>query len=291
MKKAWLGLVAVGLMGASAYAGVVDIIFVVDESGSMGGEQAWLGTMVSSLDSGIVASGNTAQYGLVGFGASGSGGHTVAGHAHTVGGGQFGTAAQFATAASGLVLTGGTEDGWDGIDEALAYSFGAGHAVQIILVTDEDRDNVNGALTYANMVASLAGKSAVLNAVVNANYRNATTTGGIGVASSGNIYFADGSGGFTTAAGGYATAASGGGTTINDYVNMAWATGGAGWDLNILRLGGNNAASFTKAFVDIKVQEIVQQLVPLPSAAWAGLSLLGVLGVMRTRRRKTIELS
>jgi hypothetical protein len=290
MKKAWLGLVAVGLMGASAYAGVVDIIFVVDESGSMSGEQAWLGTMVSTLDSGIVASGNTAQYGLVGFGASGSGGHTVAGHAHTVGGGQFGTAAQFATAASGLVLTGGTEDGWDGIDEALAYSFGAGHAVQIVLVTDEDRDTLSGSgLTYANMVASLAGKSAVLNAVVNANYRNVTTTGGIGVDSDGNIYFANGSGGFTTSTGGIAYG--GDGSTRTQYVNMAWATGGAGWDLNILRLGGNNAASFTKAFVDIKVQEIVQQLVPLPSAAWAGLSLLGVLGVMRTRRRKTIELS
>jgi hypothetical protein len=289
MKKAWLGLVAVGLMGASAYAGVVDIIFVVDESGSMSGEQAWLGTMVSTLDSGIVASGNTAQYGLVGFGASGSGGHTVAGHAHTVGGGQFGTAAQFATATSGLVITGATEDGWDGIDEALAYSFGAGHAVQIVLVTDEDRDNVNGALTYANTLASLAGESAVLNAVVSANYRNVTSTGGIGVDSDGNIYFVDGSGGFTTSTGGIAYG--GDGSTRTQYVNMAWATGGAGWDLNILRLGGNNAASFTKAFVDIKVQEIVQQLVPLPSAAWAGLSLLGVLGVMRTRRRKTIELS
>lgn len=49
------------------------------------------------------------------------------------------------------------------------------------------------------------------------------------------------------------------GNDLDDYINMAIATGGATWDLNQLRAGGLTATSFTKAFVDLKVQEIIIQ--------------------------------
>jgi Mg-chelatase subunit ChlD len=55
--------------GAVAFAGMIatsgtalatpaaDVIFVVDESGSMSGEHAWLGTMVASMEANLIAAG------------------------------------------------------------------------------------------------------------------------------------------------------------------------------------------------------------------------------------------
>lgn len=283
MKRALLMIFTLALCGSTAFAASADVIVVVDESGSMGGEHAWIDDMISALDTGLANVGVTGRYGLVGFG----GGSThLLGHTHTVGGGEFGTAAQFATAAGTLLTNGSTEDGWDGIHDALGYSFDSGAAVNIILVTDEDRDTANGAWTYANTLAALVGKGALLNAVINGTFNPLTP---LGVDSDGNAYYADGSGGFTSTGGG--TFASGSGTTGVDYVDLAWDTGGAAWDLNLLRAGGLTAQSFTAAFVDIKVQEIQEQvegLVPLPGALPMGaglLALLGLGGAIRRRRR------
>jgi hypothetical protein len=260
-----------------------DVIAVVDESGSMSGEHAWLGTMVGSLESGLQGAGVTGpnRYGLVGFGGGG-GAHPVAGHQHNVGGGEFGTAAEFSTATAGLVISGGFEDGWDGIDHALSYSMRADAAKNMILVTDEDRDNNNGALTYANVLAALNGANVLLNAVVDANFRcgNFGANQVLGVDSTGRSFVADGAGGFTTCQGG--TFASGFGTTKTDYVDMAWATGGAAWNLNLLRAGGATAESFSNAFVAIKVQEIAQ---PSPEPATVLLMGLGLAAAVRRRMR------
>lgn len=250
-----------------------DIISVVDESGSMGGEHAWLSGMISGLDAGL----NTAagpdpisvQYGLVGFG--GAAAHGTPGHQHNVGGGQFGTAAQFGAATASLTLGGATEDGYSGIDAALNYNLRANAATHLILVTDEDRDNINAALNYNTILTAMQNENALLNAVLNINVRCGNGAVALGVNDSGTGYVADGSGGFTTCAG--ASVISGFGSTINDYVNLALATGGAAWDLNQLRAGGNTATSFTAAFVDIKVEEITRPAPEPESMALFGLAL------------------
>jgi hypothetical protein len=227
-------ILAASMMGAGSFAHAVpiyaDIVAIVDESGSMSGEHAWLGSMITSLDGELNTAGLTPnRYGLVGFGGSG-GAHPVAAHGHVVGSGQFGTAAEFSTAAGGLVISGGTEDGWDGIDLANTYSFRNGTARNYILVTDEDRDVVDNGLSYASILSSMTGTNTLLNAVVNASFKcDGHASGVLGIDSQGNGYVADGAGGYNTCTNGMAT--SGFGTTIADYVNLALATSGAAWDL------------------------------------------------------------
>ncbi len=281
-------LLAVGFTVSKASANpFADVVFVVDESGSMAGEHAWLDggdSIALNLETGLVNAGVLAnQYGLVGFG--GGGGH-LNGHQHDVGGvgSEFGTAAQFGTAANGLVTNGWSEDGWGGIDRALNYGFRAGSRRNIVLVTDEDRDN-NQPLTFNGVLNNLDNNNALLNAVVNATFRDGQGNVALGIDSEGNAYIADGMGGYTVAAGGVAIG--GFGSTIADYVNLALASGGAAWDLNLLRAGGLTGQSFSAAFIDIKVQEIVTQGVPEPATMLLlGAGLLGIGGM---RRRKEEE--
>jgi len=272
----WTAAFVIAVGTTSAMAQNAHTIFVVDESGSMSGEHAWLGEVVFDLDAGYNNAGITSNYGLVGFGSDSPAGRQI-----NVGGGEFGTAAEFDTATSNLLLDGAVEDGYDGIAKALSYNLTAS-AVNIILVTDEDRDNLaSNSLDFNSILADLLDAGALLNAVVNVNLQDNSATNAIGVDADGNAYIEDGSGGFTTTAGG--TAVSGANSTIADYVELAWDTGGAAWDLNQLRAGGLTAESFSAAFVDIKVAEVQQQLVPTPSAAIAGLAAVGLMIIRRRR--------
>ncbi|NES03879.1 MAG: PEP-CTERM sorting domain-containing protein [Okeania sp. SIO2F4] len=219
--------------------------------------------MIPQLDVALESEGITGnRYGLVGFGSGLQDGNL--GRPLAVGGGKFGTANEFANATNNLLLSGGVEDGYSAIDFALNnYTFREGVAVNFILVTDEYRNNRNFSLNFTNILEGLQRGTAdtsddiLLNAVVNANFVNDA----IGVNSEANAYMADGSGGFTTtqlpSLNGIVTRDEG--TTREDYIDLALASGGAGWNLNQLRAGGLTATSFTNAFIDIKVEEIEQQ--------------------------------
>ena len=128
----------------------------------------------------------------------------------------------------------------------------------------------------------LATNNALLNAVVDNPYTSDNNTSGVlGVDADGNAYVADGSGGFTTDTGG--TVGNGAGATEVDYAGMALTNGGATWDLDLLRVGGLTADSFTAAFVNIKVQEIQQQI-PVPAPGVIIILGLGIAGIAMRRR-------
>lgn len=235
-----------------------DVLVVIDESGSMSGEQRWIAEVVPQLDQNLQAFGVGSEsqenlYGLIGFGDS-----RVVPRSLLLGGKLLGSPTEFVQAANGLRVNGGTEDGWRGIEFALdTYPRRSGAVVNIILATDEDRDNTNSSITFNTVQAKLQANRALLNAVVNATIRCADNTSALGMDSTGVGYVADGNGGFTTCTG--ARAVSGSGTTVANYVNLAVQNGGAVWNLNFLRSGGHYARSFTNALLSIKVEEILNQ--------------------------------
>ena len=280
-------LAALSAPAAFAAATTADIVVIMDESGSMSGEQSWMSTTIGQLDLGLNANGLSGnRYGLVGFGANAATSGADLVRQINVGGGQFGTAAQYATASAGLVVNGATEDGWAGINFANGYSFRGNAARNYILVTDEDRDNTNAALNYAGMLASLTSTNTLLNAVVSASFECGDGSDALGMFSGGKGYKANGSGGFTTCTGAHLV--SDAGNTDTTYVQLALESGGAAWDLNILRAGGLGATSFTAAFIDGKVQEIIVQPPAIPEPETYALMLggLAVVGWMARRRKQ-----
>lgn len=277
-----------GIASTARAATTSDTIVIIDESGSMSGEQAWIQNMIQALDIELQAAGVTNnRYGLVGFGSRGRTGDAL-GRSLNVGSGLFGNATEFATSASSNLLTNGSfEDGYSGIDYALNnYTFRNGAAKNIIFVTDEDRDNGNSALSFSSTLSSLQSGGYLFNSVLNNKFSGDGGQNALGIDFNNNAYYADGSGGVTTTGGGLV--GNGYRSTETDYVPLSLQTKSASWDLNQLRRGGLFADSFTKAFVDIKVQEIVTDpgtSVPEP-ASMLGLGVMATAGAVSVAKKR-----
>ncbi|MEL4895615.1 PEP-CTERM sorting domain-containing protein [Crocosphaera sp. Alani8] len=241
--------------------------------------------MILDLDMVLNDAGVDARYGLVGYGTNQKGGGPGQDpYQNDVGGDQFGTASEFSTAADGLVASGGIEDGYEAIIFALNnYTIRSNAVLNIVLVTDEDRD-VTTLDSYDSVLAALTDKGAILNAVVN-NPLGSSSSNLNALGIDGNdAFFADGNGDYNTQAGNFV--GNGAGNTENDYVPMALATEGAVWNLNQLRVGGLTGESFTKAFVDIQVQETVPdtRAVPEPTTVLGLLAFGG--GCLLSKKNK-----
>lgn len=181
--------------GSGGGSGFADIILIVDESGSMM-EHAWIADMVQDLDDALLdvgigtATGFENRFGLVGFGA-----YNPAPRSIPVGAGNalFGTSQELAAKVDQLEVSGDTEDGYAAIMFALSnYTFREDAAVNLILLTDEDRDDINwgGGQTYQDVFDELDQCGAMLNVIVDAQFATPPTPvarlGGSGTLTAGN---------------------------------------------------------------------------------------------------------
>lgn len=228
---------------AQSAPSTVNLIFVVDESGSMSGEHAFLGQVATDIEASLLGVGvSQVNYGLTGYGSSSD----VAGRIINVGGGSYGNAAQFASATGDLVLSGGTEDGYSGINLALnSYNLSNG-ATTIVLVTDEDRDVVNPGLSFGSIQSALDAQNIGLVTVVNAGLQD--TNGNAAIATDGFTALIQDGTSYTV--GLYDGVTNAFGTTEADYIALALSgDAGCAADLNVLRDGGDNAQAFSEVFV------------------------------------------
>ncbi|MGH9284512.1 MAG: Calx-beta domain-containing protein [Acidimicrobiales bacterium] len=139
-----------------------DIVFVVDESGSMGPVQSAVRANLASMTDQIDSSGIDARYGLVGYGSVSSHGAET-GHTHT----DLTTKAPFQAELNNLIANGGAEPAFSAIVHAGNLSFRPNAKACFVLITDEDAD---AGATQAQAQATLAGVGATFFGIFNPNF-------------------------------------------------------------------------------------------------------------------------
>jgi len=237
----------------SASAQGVEIIFAVDESGSMGGEQDFLSTFVPQLAADIAsAGGGTSQFGLVGYGSA-----SVAPRQIDVGGGQFGTADEFATAVDDLLINGGTEDGYAAYQFSVDnYEFAGGSQRVVVVVTDEDRDNTDASITFASLTTLFEDNNVTPAGIISQSVTDPDGVPAVGASSDETFIDANDDGEFEVSGPPVLGAAAG--TTTADYTDLILQfPDGCFGDLNTLRDGGNAAEAFASAFAQCLVDIVV----------------------------------
>jgi uncharacterized protein (TIGR03382 family) len=150
-------------LNANAAPIKTDIVFIVDESGSMATVQANLRNNIGLFASILSAGGVDANYALVGYGFGSDRIRTLT---------DFTDDASFATAANGLVASGALEPAFDAISyalnafsgEASSFSYRSDAIKNLIILTDEP-DN-SGTTPFADVDALLGANNALFNAVL-----------------------------------------------------------------------------------------------------------------------------
>jgi hypothetical protein len=238
--------------------GAVDVVVVIDESGSMFFSQQFMKGLITSLEASLTSLGvgisptEPNQYGLAGFGGATSGPHFL-GHDHPVGGMFFGTAAQFVPAVDTLVIDGILEDAYSGIQFALDnYPFRPNAEKFIILVTDEDRDIEDASLTFGTTLAALNAADVTLEGILDVTITDSGGNSALAADNNNTAYIGDGVGGFTTAPLGLITPGLFSPNTVTDYVDLVFATGGIVGDIFPIAQGTTNpdATSFSAIIVN-----------------------------------------
>ncbi|XP_065179370.1 uncharacterized protein LOC135809858 [Sycon ciliatum] len=155
------------------------------------------------------------------------------------------------------------EDGYQAIIHALdnlQHRGSSSVALNIILVTDEDRDILAEAasLTRDLVKQRILAEGAALNVVIDNDFQAYNNSRALGVDSFGMAYLEQGNAFQQTKeniriGAGYRS-------TRQDYTELALETGGAAWDIRLLREGGDfTQLQFTEAFTRVKTAEIRQR--------------------------------
>lgn len=246
-----------------------DIIFLVDESRSMIQEHAWLANISLGLDRTLQGEGIGSGvlrnlFCLVGFAHP----PEIQGRVIRMESGEvMGNANAFDKARSQIAQDGRIEDMYAAMDVAFSNcELRPGMACQVIGITDEGRTPLINS-GYDDMKKMMEDRNCILNVGVNEKFVSTHTQPeetALGVSSNNDSAIERPGGEFEIIRGkGVPQKATGHGSTHDDYVRLAFENGGAAWDLNELRKGGNTALAFTRAFIDLKVREISRQVCQL----------------------------
>lgn len=263
-------LIAVGAMAVMSVASAakaatidVDLMFVIDRSGSMDDEGATLADQIGEVIDGLAADDDIGSVfaGVVSY-ASNSSSSTGA----QVVSGLTDDAAALETSIDGITYGGRNEDGLGAMSQSLpggSLSLGwRNNTVKsLVLLTDEDDDGP-APNDYSAFQQTLIDRGILNNVIVsNLNSR------------------CDGLGGSSTRGG-------------CEYIGSTNPTTGAAFDLVDFV---DNTEDFLKGFISTKIAEIENTdptpgdgaVVPLPAGAWLMLAGIGALGVVRRRQQKT----
>ncbi|TLF53086.1 autotransporter outer membrane beta-barrel domain-containing protein [Halomonas urmiana] len=298
-KPSWLA-VAIGATiagqahGQAAGSATLDMAVVIDESGSMSGEHAFIGSYVSNLDQLLQEQNVTLnQYGLVGFGGSASADSATNEAGRETGAALYrhfllgntpadvwGDASEFDAATAELNTSGGTEDGYRAIDYTYRnFTFRGSAGSSIMLISDEDRDNDTTSLETGHLPQGmteldkayiqdqLAQNNTVVHAVVDQVFTDLKGREAVAVVGAdpktGHAYVRDDQGRIIKVQG--YKIATGYGTTQGDYSELALASGGTVMDIDALRSVYDDADALNALTGELAslVAEITQGTAPV----------------------------
>uniref|UniRef100_A0A1X7UV50 Uncharacterized protein n=1 Tax=Amphimedon queenslandica TaxID=400682 RepID=A0A1X7UV50_AMPQE len=240
-----------------------DIILLVDESGSMNDEYQWIGAMVKDLDSMLkklnigVAVPNL--FSVVGFGSSylNNRASRVLEYNEKI----LVPASNVSELIKMLFISGRSEDGYAALKHALdVIPFRSGNAKQFILISDESREPIQLALNQSYLLSLFESEDVILNVAVSQSFQNNAGQRAFGIDSSNRTFAYSPFNVLNVYSNGKSVKDSAHCSTDLDYTELALLSGGAAWDLNILRSGGDIARHFTDAFVLVKAREIYHQI-------------------------------
>ncbi len=144
-------------------------------------------------------------------------------------------------------------DGYRGLDRALDYPTRAQSLNLVILVSDKSRSANDIRISYSSIATQLQQNSASVAYVINARFSDAAGNPAVGINERGEAIVSDGNGGFALRAGGKV----GGGVAAIDYGDLALATGGSAWDIEILKSASGQAVFQT--FINSLVSQANRQ--------------------------------
>ena len=224
------------------------LILVVDESGSMRGRHGWLADAIPALgfalnDRNVNTLPDQTYFTLAGFTTNS---RELAQHASEI---------DAARAVSTLRTDGRTEDGYVAIRDVLSrYLTGNEYApTTVILITDEDRDVTNHDLTLASLADQLIMNGIVVHAVIRARIVCPDWKEGIAVDQN-RVAVKAGQDVISTCSDARTR-------TVDDYAELAWATGGLVWNLDVVAGGrdGKTRPEMLQQFVDVLSDKIIMQ--------------------------------